>query len=325
MQSAKEILSNLQATPKLLALNAALVALVNAGLTRQNLIEQGYAISIVGPALPSSVPIKENGRYFMRNGKAIGPMFYNLPHNAFHTHDVSLGYWLGNGEHIGIDSGYMDCVSELPTHIDHPTGTDDPVALATRDQRWDGSFPRIMQATRQLLADIDPDHTRAGLAETPMRVAKAWQFWTSGYHKDPASILKVFEDGAEQCNEMVVRKRIPIYSHCEHHLAPIIGEAVIAYIPNGKIVGLSKLDRLADIFARRLQVQERMTNQIAEALQTHLQPAGCGVVIKARHMCMESRGVCHQSSDTITSALRGVFLEDARVRSEFFSLAHNGD
>lgn len=190
---------------------------------------------------------------------------------------------------------------------------------------WDGSLPKLAQATRDLLAQVDPDPARAGLAETPMRVAKAWQFWTSGYRLDPAEVLKVFEDGAEQCDEMVVRKHVPIYSHCEHHLAPIIGEAVIAYIPNGKIVGLSKLDRLADVFARRLQVQERMTNQIAEALYTYLQPAGCGVVIKARHMCMESRGVCHQNSDTTTCALRGVFKDDARVRAEFLSLAYNGD
>lgn len=198
-------------------------------------------------------------------------------------------------------------------------------AQAKRDSRWDGSLPRLVRATALLLADIDPEPGRAGLVETPLRVAKAWQFWTSGYHLDPADVLKVFEDGAEQCDEMVVRKHVPIYSHCEHHLAPIIGEAIIAYIPDGKIVGLSKLDRLADIFARRLQVQERMTNQIAEALQTHLAPAGCGVVIKARHMCMESRGVCHQNSQTTTSALRGVFKDDARVRAEFLSLAYNGD
>lgn len=201
----------------------------------------------------------------------------------------------------------------------------DAQAQAKRDERWDGSLPRIVTATTALLRELDPQPTRSGLAETPMRVAKAWQFWTSGYRMDPAAVLKVFEDGAQQCDEMVVRKHVPIYSHCEHHMAPIIGEATIAYIPNGRIVGLSKLDRLADIFARRLQVQERMTNQIAEALWEHLAPAGCGVVIKARHMCMESRGVCHQRSDTTTSALRGCFKDDARVRAEFLSLAHNGD
>lgn len=198
-------------------------------------------------------------------------------------------------------------------------------ARAKPDPRWDGSLPRIVTATTALLRELDPEPNRSGLAETPMRVAKAWQFWTSGYRLDPADVLKEFEDGAQQCDEMVVRKHVPIYSHCEHHMAPIIGEAVIAYIPSGRIVGLSKLDRLADIFARRLQVQERMTNQIAEALWQHLSPQGCGVVVKARHMCMESRGVCHQNSETITSALRGCFRDDARVRAEFLSLAYNGE
>lgn len=170
---------------------------------------------------------------------------------------------------------------------------------------------------------IGEDPTRGGLLETPTRVVKAWKHWTSGYDKDPAELLKVFEDGAEGVNEMVVVRDIPIYSHCEHHLAPIFGTATIGYLPDGKIVGLSKLNRLADMFARRLQVQERMTNQIADALMQHLAPHGCGVVVNARHMCMESRGVC-QSSSTTTSALRGVFKDDPTVRAEFLSLARGG-
>jgi GTP cyclohydrolase I len=170
---------------------------------------------------------------------------------------------------------------------------------------------------------IGEDTERGGLKETPARVVKAWQDWTSGYHKSAADILKVFEDGAEGCDEMVVVRDIPIYSHCEHHLAPIFGTATIGYLPDGKIVGLSKLNRLADMFARRLQVQERMTNQIADALMEHLAPTGCGVVITARHMCMESRGVC-QSSNTVTSALRGSFKEYPQVRAEFLALARNG-
>lgn len=170
---------------------------------------------------------------------------------------------------------------------------------------------------------IGEDVTRGGLLETPARVAKAWKHWTSGYSKDPAELLKVFEDGAEGVNEMVVVRDIPIYSHCEHHLAPIFGTATIGYLPDGKIVGLSKLNRLADMFARRLQVQERMTNQIADALMQHLAPHGCGVVVNARHMCMESRGV-QQSSSTTTSALRGVFKDDPTVRAEFLSLARGG-
>lgn len=173
----------------------------------------------------------------------------------------------------------------------------------------------------RLLQFVGEDPTREGLQETPARMAKAWQFWTKGYAQDPAAILKVFEDGAAGCDEMVVVKDIPIYSHCEHHLAAIVGTATIAYIPDGKIVGLSKLSRLADCFARRLQVQERLTTQIAEALDTHLAPKGVGVVIKARHLCMESRGVCQQGHFTVTSALRGVFRDDPTVRAEFMALA----
>jgi GTP cyclohydrolase I len=120
---------------------------------------------------------------------------------------------------------------------------------------------------------------------------------------------------------MVVVKDIPIYSKCEHHMADIFGTATIAYIPNGKIVGLSKLSRLADMYARRLQVQERLTNQIADALFKHLEPKGVAVMIKARHMCMESRGICQQGHHTVTTALKGVFLEESETRAEFMALA----
>lgn len=177
----------------------------------------------------------------------------------------------------------------------------------------------------RLLEFVGEDPNRGGLLETPARVAKAWKFWCGGYSEDPASILKVFEDGAEKCDEMVLVKDIPIYSHCEHHLAPIFGKVTIAYIPNGKIVGLSKLSRLANAFARRLQVQERLTNQIADALNDHLGARAVGVILKARHMCMESRGVCQQGHHTITSALRGRFIEDTEAgraaRAEFMKLA----
>jgi GTP cyclohydrolase I len=173
---------------------------------------------------------------------------------------------------------------------------------------------------RRLLQVIGEDTARGGLLETPGRVIKAWQDWTSGYSQSPADILKVFEDGAENCDEMVLVRDIPIYSHCEHHMAAIFGTVSIGYIPDGKIVGLSKLSRLADVFARRLQVQERLTNQIADALQDHLNPKGVGVIIRARHMCMESRGVCQQGHHTVTSALRGVFRSDAAARAEFLAL-----
>lgn len=179
----------------------------------------------------------------------------------------------------------------------------------------------IAAAIRTILDQVDPEPERQGIEETPLRVAKAIQFWTDGYNKDPAEVLKVFEDGGEGYDEMVIVKDIPIYSQCEHHMASIFGTATIAYIPNGKIVGLSKLSRLADIFARRLQVQERLTAQIADALWENLQPKGVGVILRCRHMCMESRGLCQQGHHTITSALRGVIKEEHKVRSEFLSLA----
>jgi GTP cyclohydrolase I len=173
-----------------------------------------------------------------------------------------------------------------------------------------------------LLSDIvGEDPTREGLLETPIRVVKAWKHWTSGYEIDISALLKTFEDGGENYDEMVVRKGIRIYSHCEHHLAPIIGDCTVAYIPNGRVVGLSKLDRLVDAFARRLQVQERLTNQIADAIQEHLKPLGVGVYINARHMCVESRGVQQQNSDTVTTALRGAIKEQAAARAEFLALA----
>lgn len=173
----------------------------------------------------------------------------------------------------------------------------------------------------RLLQLVGEDPEREGLLETPERVVKAWRHWCSGYGKNPADIMKVFKDGGEQYNQMVIVKDIPIYSHCEHHLAPIFGTASIAYIPNGKIVGLSKLSRLADMFARRLQVQERLTDQIADALVEHLAPVGVGVIIRARHLCMESRGTCQQGHHTITTALRGAIKDEPQTRAEFLKLA----
>lgn len=173
----------------------------------------------------------------------------------------------------------------------------------------------------ELFKYIGEDPERGGLQETPERMAKAWAEWTSGYELKPGDILKTFEDGADGVDEMVLVKDIPFYSHCEHHLAPFFGTVTIGYIPQGKIVGLSKLSRLTDIFARRLQVQERLTNQIADAITEHLNPRGVGVIIKARHMCMESRGVCQQGHHTVTSALRGAMRDQAATRAEFIELA----
>jgi len=174
---------------------------------------------------------------------------------------------------------------------------------------------------RRLIASFGEDPNRTGLLETPQRVAKAWQHWTSGYGQDPVEVLKAFEDGAEQYNELIVVRGIPVYSHCEHHLAPFFGKATIGYVPNGKIVGLSKLTRLVDIFSKRLQVQERMTIQIAEALMTVLEPKAVGVVVRCRHLCMESRGIRTPGEETITSAMLGELQPNLALRTEFLALA----
>lgn len=187
---------------------------------------------------------------------------------------------------------------------------------------WEGSeIASGEDIVTRFLSFIGEDPTRGGLKETPARVLKAWrEEWFSGYKKDPTEILKTFEDGAEKYDEMIVVKGIPIYTHCEHHLAPFFGEAVVGYIPNGKIVGLSKLVRLADIFARRLQVQERLTSQIADALMDVLGAKGAGVILKCRHLCMESRGIQKPGTETITSVMRGAMFEQASARSELLSL-----
>jgi GTP cyclohydrolase I len=177
------------------------------------------------------------------------------------------------------------------------------------------------QDWRRLLASLGEDPDRAGLVETPSRVAKAWKHWTAGYTQDPAECLKVFEDGAQEYNELIVVRGIPVYSHCEHHLAPFFGQATIGYVPDGKIVGLSKLTRLVDCFSKRLQVQERLTIQIANALMTHLQPQAVGVVIRCRHLCMESRGIRTQGEETVTSSMLGALQPNQALRAEFFALA----
>ncbi len=177
------------------------------------------------------------------------------------------------------------------------------------------------QDWRRLLVSLGEDPNRAGLVETPSRLVTAWKYWTSGYAQDPAELLKVFEDGAEEYNELIVIRGIPVYSHCEHHLAPFFGKATIGYVPNGKIVGLSKLTRLVNCFSRRLQVQERLTIQIANALMTHLEPKAAGVVIRCRHMCMESRGISTEGEETITSAMLGELQPNLALRTEFLALA----
>jgi GTP cyclohydrolase IA len=169
---------------------------------------------------------------------------------------------------------------------------------------------------------IGEDPERDGLKRTPQRVAKALDFLTQGYTKDPKTVLNdaLFESKSD---EMVIVKDIDFYSLCEHHMLPFFGKCHIAYLPVKKIIGLSKLPRLVDVFARRLQVQERMTHEIAKTIQELIQPEGVGVIVEAQHLCMMMRGVEKQNSYAITSAMLGQFREDARTRSEFLNLVHH--
>jgi GTP cyclohydrolase I len=183
----------------------------------------------------------------------------------------------------------------------------------------EGSKP-FEERVASMLSMLAPDVQREGLRETPARVCRAWKHWTEGYHKDVASVFKVFEDGGEGYDQMICQHGIPFHSHCEHHLAPFFGTVSLAYIPSGKVVGLSKLSRLVDIFAHRLQVQERLTKEIADAIQEHLKPLGVGVFVRARHLCMESRGICRYNIETTTMALRGAFKDEPETRAEFISL-----
>ncbi|MBR2157327.1 MAG: GTP cyclohydrolase I FolE [Campylobacter sp.] len=175
---------------------------------------------------------------------------------------------------------------------------------------------------KQMLEILGEDSNREGLIKTPARVAKAYEFLTSGYSQNPKDVLNDALFSSSN-NEMVLIKDIEFYSLCEHHLLPIIGRVHVAYIPNGKVVGLSKIPRMVNIFARRLQIQEQMTEQIATAIQEVIKPLGVGVVVQARHMCVEMRGVQKINSLTTTSALRGIFIKNANTRKEFFDLINS--
>ena len=174
----------------------------------------------------------------------------------------------------------------------------------------------------EVLKLLGEDTEREGLVKTPMRVAKAWSCLTKGYNEDPIEIIRsaMFN---EEYRQMVLVKDIEIFSVCEHHMLPFIGKAHVAYIPNGKITGLSKIARVVECFARRLQVQERLTVQIRDSIQEALNPLGVAVVIEASHTCMQMRGVEKQDSATTTSAFTGIFLSDHRTREEFMSLISN--
>jgi GTP cyclohydrolase I len=209
--------------------------------------------------------------------------------------------------------------------------TDDGVPVAARPDRTlttrpDKPEPALVpfaEKVRDMLAALGEDTEREGLIKTPERVEASLRFLTQGYHMSVADAIgeAVF---AETHQSMIMVRDIELYSLCEHHLLPFFGRAHVAYIPDGKILGLSKVARIVDVFARRLQVQERLTDQIADAIMDVLMPSGVGVVIEAAHFCMMMRGVQKQNSRTVTSALRGIFRDDSKTRVEFLRLAHGG-
>lgn len=178
---------------------------------------------------------------------------------------------------------------------------------------------KLGDSVKVLLEEIGENPQREGLIKTPERVAKSLDFLTNGYDKDPSEILNsaMFE---EEYSQMVLVKDIELYSLCEHHMLPFFGKAHIAYIPNGYIVGLSKIPRVVDVFSKRLQVQERLTDQIKDCIQDTLNPKGVAVVIEAQHLCMQMRGVQKQHSFTTTSAFSGIFMSDEKTRAEFMNL-----
>jgi GTP cyclohydrolase I len=197
--------------------------------------------------------------------------------------------------------------------------TTNPARRADAERISHSSADPIAGLVRALLEEIGEDTGRDGLEETPGRVAKALRFFTQGYGQDPQEILgeALFD---VTYDEMVLVKDIEFYSLCEHHMLPFFGRAHVAYIPNGKVLGLSKIARLVEMFARRLQVQERLTVEVAETLDRELSPRGVAVVVEAIHLCMMMRGVEQQNSFAITSSLRGVFQSDSKTRSEFMEL-----
>jgi GTP cyclohydrolase I len=199
------------------------------------------------------------------------------------------------------------------------TETPPPYATRSDGQINNRRVETLEEAYRNLLEAIGEDPERQGLRRTPIRAARALEFMTQGYRQNLEQIVNdaIFDSDA---SEIILVKDIELYSLCEHHLLPFIGRAHVAYIPNGKVIGLSKVARIVDVFARRLQIQENLTTQIAESLMTCLDPSGVAVVVEAKHLCMMMRGVEKQNSVMKTSCLLGSFKEDARTRSEFLAL-----
>jgi len=270
-----------------------------------------------------------------RGGTQVALALYEYSKDQSHQLEIIGDLYFKNIEQVAviddlIDSGqtaksFIDkryCVYALYTKQHHSVGCKwhamcriDPGVWIQFP--WETSTSEENLVTR-MLEYIGEDPSREGLRETPKRVLKAWEHWFSGYKKNPADIMKVFYDDTSQ--EMVMLKDIQLYSTCEHHLAPFIGKAHIAYVPNGKILGASKLARLLDIYARRLQIQERIAQQVVDTLEEHLQPVGAACYIEAQHLCISSRGVEKQGSTFVTSALSGCFQNNPAARAEFFSM-----
>ena len=200
-------------------------------------------------------------------------------------------------------------------------GHGDPIPVTTRRDDPGRKPDALEPFVRALLTGIGEDPEREGLRRTPLRVAKAWRELTAGYDADIDTIINDALFSVDY-NEMVVVKDITFYSQCEHHLLPFFGKAHVAYVPDGKVVGLSKIPRLVEVFSRRLQLQERLTSQIANTLREKLNPLGVAVVIEARHLCMEMRGAQSLLSPTVTSKMLGCFHKDARTREEFLAFIH---
>jgi GTP cyclohydrolase IA len=200
----------------------------------------------------------------------------------------------------------------------------EPVAVS-QSPRERPSPAEMEAAVRTMIRWAGDDPERDGLRETPNRVARAFEEYFSGYAQDPTEILRKTFEEIEGYDEMIVLRGVRFESHCEHHMAPIVGRAWVAYIPQGRVVGISKLARVVDIYAKRLQIQEKMTAQIANTINDVLQPQGVGVIIKATHHCMTTRGAHKPGTDLVTSRMLGVFRENAITRQELLGLAHADD